>query len=250
EYPARLQHLFAIAPLETGDQSIGSSYGFWWQGSDASATAEKVITNPQNYSNKLIFETFSGLNTGYVVVWTQASKTVFSQGSDFGLATHIGLFYVYKLVNFIPSYATIVNGSGSAIVTTFEPEKIVVHLQNVSSGSDLLVKVEYFSNWQASTSYGGQIKATPANLTLPLDSVDFISIPLSKAGTYNITLNYVQTQADTVGLAITIFSLITFALGSLFAATGSRTRTLIADYLARVVRKTRERLHKGMHVRP
>ncbi|MHB1907644.1 MAG: glycosyltransferase family protein [Nitrososphaerales archaeon] len=241
EYPGVPQHLFAITPLETGDQSIGSNYGFWWQGSDASIAINNLLVNGYYYSGSDIHDTFAGMDIGYVVVWGSAAQEWASGGSTyFTLVQTIGIFDIYKLDNFIPSYVSIQNGQGMAELTSFQPEKLIIHVSNVTAGSSILVREEYFPDWVAVTSYGSDLSVNPDKLKFPLDSANFISIPLTRSGSYNITISYGQTVSQTVGSDISALSLIAFSIGSIFTVLDSNTSFPIAEYLALVVKRTSE----------
>jgi len=263
EYTTDDQHLFAASPVETGLQEIGSGYEFWWQGADTSSTLESVLSNDFMfyYSGQDLYNTLAGLNAEYVVTWgstslsslsppsqnitqhnnfqyghpfvslqspTMSSETPVALSQDtsnFHLAYQVGPFYVYQLNNFTASYVSILGGRGIANVTSFEPEKIVIHLSNVSTGSRLLVRISYFTNWVAYSSFGAQLPVSPINISLPLDSANYMSIPLLTNGTYNITLIYGQTSYDTMGNAISLFTLIVLSVGFIFVETTYDIRT-------------------------
>lgn len=246
EYANDDQHLFAASPVETGLQEIGSGYEFWWEGADTSSTLETVLSNSYLlYSGQDVYDTLAGLNAEYVVTWgysstslssfsypsTNSSQTsnfqngnhpiappnpgiysetpeAFYQNSgDFHLAYQIGPFYVFQLKNFTPSYVSIIDGKGTAKVTSFQPEKIQIHLNNVTGGSHLLVRISYFTNWVAYSSKGARLTIAPINVSLPLDSATYMSVSLPTSGTYNIMLGYSQTSDDMTGNAISWFSL-------------------------------------------
>lgn len=241
EYPQTYdmaQHLFAIAPLETGDQEIGSNYGFWWPGADSTNSLYGILNDGYMYTGSDLYNTLAGLNAGYVVVWTPAAHDGLAQSSNFFLAQQIGQFYIYELSSFNPSYVAIQNGSGSAKVLSFQPEKIVVELQNVTSGSTLLVRTSYFSNWAASSSQGQSLDVKLDKMHLPLVWVNYTGIALSGNGSYDVTLSYSTTRADAIGDTISTLSLVTFFLGSMFVLLESRTRFPIAEYLVQVLRRT------------
>ncbi len=254
------QHLLAASPVKTGHAEVGSGYEFWWSGADTSSTLETVLKNGYlvSWDGQEVYQTLVGLNTGYVVVWgTQSSVTekaladstklqittnenslyeyqlMASQTPEsladyptyFQLAKQIGPFYVYKLENYTSSYVSIINGTGSANVTSFEPENIVVHVNDASAGSRLLVRVSYFTNWAASSSQGIRLSISPINVTLPLDSVEYMAISLPKGGSYNVTLNYGSTSSDVTGDAISWVSLFGVLLGILLI--GKRPKSKI-----------------------
>jgi hypothetical protein len=240
EYPDQVypSHLFAIAPLETGDQEIGSNYGFWWSSADATNAISEILTS-EDYGGNSLYSTLSGLNAGYVVVWGYAASGLSNFPANFVLVQTFGEFQIYKLKNFSPSYATIQGGgSGNAVVTSFQPEQMVIHLQNVTAGESVLVRQSYFSNWIAYSSSGAKLPVRGENVSLPLVTATFIRISIEKSGTYDITLSYGQTRSDTMGDNISSFSLLVFLVASIFTLVESKTKYPIAEYLALVIRRT------------
>jgi hypothetical protein len=246
EYPqdGHPQHLFAIAPLETGDQEIGSNYGFWWSGADTSNAISQVLTS-QDYTGSSLYSTLAGLNAGYVVVWGNAASGISVYPSNFKLVQNIGEFQIYKLKGFSPSYVSVQNGTGNAAVMSFQPQELFIHLQNVTAGTSLLVRESYYTNWVA-FAQGNEFPVLSENLSLPLMKATFMKIIIPENGTYNITLVYTATRSDTIGNAISYFSFFAFFLASLFAVLDSRTKYPIAEYLALVVRKTSDVVRSAM----
>ncbi len=239
EYPGPNQHLFAIAPLETGVQEVGSNYGFWWPGADATNALPGILGKGKQ-SGSALYSTFAGLNTGYVVVWGKnAQSNLSSDPSYFTLVDRAGPFEIFQLNNFAPSYVSIQNGTGGASVLSFTPEQITIHVQNVSRGSTLLVRMSYYSNWFAYASNGNQqLPVQCETVKLPLLSVNYTSVRISSGGSYNITLDYGQTKVDKISNDISSFTLIVFLFGSILSALEARTRFPIAEYLATVARRT------------
>lgn len=238
------QHLFAITPLETGDQEIGSNYAFWWPGADSSNSVNSILNNAYYYSSNELYSTFAGLNSEYVVVWSADAYYGLSQSTQFALEKKIGPFYIYKLSDFTPSYVSIqgqtVSSLSSAKVSSFQPEKIVISLSNVTAGETLLVRMAYYSNWNAYSSEGNQLPVKLEEVSLPLLSANYTDITLQNGGTYNVTLTYYTTAYDSLGNGISIISLITLFISFIFVALESRTRYPIAEYMALAVRKTSE----------
>jgi hypothetical protein len=240
ETPGLAQHLFAIAPLITGDQEVGSNYGFWWSGADASLSVNTILSNAYLYDAAEIYATLAGLNAGYVVVWSSNAKDTLSGWTGFAIKDTIGPFSIYELTNFTPSYATMSNGTGKVNVTSFQPEQIIVHVQNATSGSTVLVRTSYYSNWVASTSEGQQAQVKLDEVKLPLLNVNYTSIILPRNGTYNVILTYGQTTYDTISNAISAVSIFAFFVASVFVVLESKTRYPIAEYLTQVLKRTSE----------
>jgi hypothetical protein len=241
EYPQQghPQHLFAVAPLETGDPEIGSNYGFWWSGADTTNVISEILTS-EDYYGPSLYTTLAGLNAGYVVMWGFSAMGLSDYPSNFQLMKTIGQFQIYKLKDFTPSYVAVQNGTGNATVSSFQPEQIVIHLQNVTAGSSLLVRESYYSNWVAYAK-GSEIPVSLENVSLPLVKATYMRITLPANGTYYMTLSYNnETNADVVGNDISYFSLISFFVASVFVVLDSRTKYPIAEYLALVVTKTND----------
>ena len=268
EYQTDDQHLLAATPIETGLQEIGSGYEFWWQGADNSSNLETVLSDGWTlyYSGGDLYQTLAGLNAEYVVVWGPLSTSQDSQQSynttntthpgvtwsyepessvtvealsedtgNFSLLDQIGPFYVFQLKNFTPSYVSIVNGSGVASVTSFQPENIQIHLDDVTAGSQLLVRISYFASWVAYSSSGARLPVSPVNDSLPLDSAEYMSIALPAGGTYNVTLSYNEMSYDTAGTVISWVSLISLCFAFIVVETRYNARSSTSRYLIPVM---------------
>ncbi|MHB8567174.1 MAG: hypothetical protein ACYC7D_11650 [Nitrososphaerales archaeon] len=237
EYPGSDQHLFAISPMFTGKQIVGSDYNFWWSsGAAAAQSASTVLAYANIYSTSEVVTTLSGLNAGYLVAWKTQTKFSLQDFSQLSLVKQFGIFNVYELKGYIPSYVNIVNGTGKAVITEFQPETIAVHVSNVSAKSDLLIKIAYYGSWVASSN-GSPVALSPVTIRLPLASAVYMEVPLSKSGTYNITLQYAQTTSDIAGNDLTGISMVFSALGFAFIATNGRYDIQLSEHIARSTRK-------------
>ena len=241
EYPAPQQHLFAISPLFTEKQSVGSDYNFWWSsGASATQSAGTILSYVDFYSSSDISETLTGLNSAYVVAWKPDTKLSLQDYSSFVLVKQFGIFDVFQLKSYAPSFATLQNGTGNVTITSFQPESIVIHLTNVSSGSAVLVKVAYYTDWLARTSYGAKASIVPYNVTLPFASAVYMKVPVVRSGTYDITLSYSQRAIDIEGNAISGITLIFSSLGLALFLVQNRYDYNVSYYLSRSARRAIE----------
>src|SRR5579875_372717 len=241
EYPGPDQHLFAISPMLTGKQIVGSDYNFWWSsGAAAAQSATTALTYASLYSTTELVETLSGLNAGYLVVWKTETKFSLTDFTQLDLVKQFGIFDVYQLKGFTPNYVSMLNGTGKANITQFQPESITVHVSNATANSSLIVKVAYYSNWIATTSDGSRVPILPYTTHLPLASAVYMQIPLPRSGTYNITLTYGQTKSDVTGNELTGISMFFATLSFALVAINGRRDLRLSEYLANVTRKTSE----------
>ena len=237
EYPSAQQHLFAITPLLTGKQVIGSEYGFWWSGAEASSSVTTMLTYSYYYSSGAVYETLAGLNAGYIVAWKTETKYYLTESSQFQLVKQFGVFDVIKLAGYTPSYVQITGGGGNASVTSMDPESMVIHVSNVNAGSELIVKMAYYDSWVGTTSYGEAVNVEPVTLQLPLTSVTYTQIPLSRAGSYNVTLTYAPRQSDVVSSDFSGATFVFAMLGMLLVAMRNNYDLSVSEYIARSARK-------------
>jgi len=249
EYPGSQQHLFAITPLYTGKQVIGSEYGFWWSGAAASTSVSTMLSYSYYYSTGAVFDTLSGLNAGYVVVWKTETKYYLTESSRFQLVKQIGVFDVLKLAGYTPSYVEIYNGTGNASVTAMDPESIVIKVSNVTAGSDLLLKMSYFGNWVGSMGNGDPLTVKPVNIQLPLLSVNYTEVPLPRSGNYNITLSYSPRPSNAMASDISGVTFLFAILGMILIAMRNTYDLSVSEYLARSARKATG-LVRGTLTRP
>lgn len=250
EYPAADQHLFAIAPMLTGDQIVGSDYGFWWSsGAAAALSANTVLQYADYYSSNEIVDTLSGLNAAYLVAWQLETKAGLMDFSQLTLVKTFGVFNVYELKGYTPSYVSLTNGTGQANVTVFQPENIVIHVTNASVGSDLLVKIAYFGSWVATSSNGERLSIHQATIQLPLASAVYMSIPLTKSGSYNVTLSYGQPKGQRTGNDLTVASMVFSLFGFAWALSNQRMDIKLSDHIAKLTKGIAESSNRAMKKR-
>jgi hypothetical protein len=235
EFPSPSQHSFAAGPAETGISEVGSGYAFWWSGADANQEVEQALYAPFYFNAPMLYQEFEQMNVGYVVVFGNDISTLAGASSDFQLVQKIGNFDIFELKNFTPTYAYFVGGSGNLSVSSFQPEKIVLHLTNVTEGSSIVVRVSYYSNWFAlldnGTSYPIKAYSDPAV------QASFMKVENLNGGSYNLTLVYGQTNIDTEANDISTLSVILIAIAFAYVSVQSRLRLSVADYLVGVVRR-------------
>lgn len=214
DYPGEPQ-LLSLSMLYTGKGEIGSDYSFWWPGANSSNAIALDMFNNSEFDSSTM-NTLKGLNAGYIVAWSNQSKAeLHNNNQSVSLAGQIGFFSVFKLRDYTPSYVSLLmnesdspfSSGDNATIVDFQPETLVIHLSNVSAGSELVVKMEYYHDWKAYSSSGETLAVEPLNQSLPLLNVSYIGVNLSDSGSYNVTLQYVKAGADTAGLVITLVSL-------------------------------------------
>ena len=227
-YPTPSQHSFSAAAAVTGVPEVGSGYAFWWSGAEASQQLDIELYDGL-YSGPTLSNLFSDLNAKYVVVFSNTDISALSSDSSFHLATKIGQFCIFEMNDFNPSYAILQNANGNVSITSLQPEKITMLVQNVTAGTHLLVKESYFSNWVAYTNSDSRLAIAPYQMSTI--SADYMRLTLPNNGTYQITMEYRQTRVDLGSNAISFFSLISIAMAFVYMALESKNRMPIADSL-------------------
>ena len=100
-------------------------------------------------------------------------------------------------------------------IVKFQPQVIVIHVSNVSAGTELILKMEYYHYWQARSSYGQTLVVEPYTQSLPSVNLTYMVMHLSRSGNYDVSLQYVGGASSTTGLDITVISTILIVLTSL-----------------------------------
>jgi hypothetical protein len=228
EYPTPNQHSFAAAPVETGISEVGSGYAFWWSGADASQQLEVDLSSGNFLNSESIYSILSELNAGYVVVFNPSLVSLLNSSSqEFQLLTRIGQFYIFQLKGYSPNFVSVIGGIGNATIQSFQPEKITIKLQNMTEGSQLLIKESYYSNWEAYSNNGKMLSIRP--YAMPYIDAEYMEVILPSNKTSGVTLLYQQTNPEMAGNLISYFALTSIIAAYVFASIESKIRLQIAD---------------------
>jgi len=206
-------HIFAAAPVFTLREAVGSTYSYWWISADL---LNRFISDPyviRVATPQYMYKVFSDLNVGFIVAYSSGLKSKLSSSQSLFInVENSGVFSIYRLRSYVPTYVKVLDDSQmSAYCTVFEPERIIIHVENASASKTVLIKVCYFPNWRARVRDTGQyvLSAPSKGFYIPF----FIAITLPKDGTYDIELTYENTWSDTAGFAITTITF--FAIAAL-----------------------------------
>jgi uncharacterized membrane protein len=143
-----------------------------------------------------VLEILNETNTRYVVLPESEVASVFENQTFFERTETPG-YVIFKLKDtYRLDFIAIEEGEAKISYEYVNPDALQIHVGNCSSKVILLIKMNYYSGWVASTTQG--------EVRLTENSNGFMQLEISNSDSLDITLRYDCTQTDYTGLAITI----------------------------------------------